>query len=73
MAQLGRQDTVNTLSGNSVYESNDKGTLYSSYGGGGEMVINGYGFDDVPDSNQIIYETSELSSSTVRMAGKALN
>lgn len=44
----------------------------TSFAGGGELTIAGYGFDGTPSANQIMLATSDVSSTTLNLMGTPL-
>jgi hypothetical protein len=66
IAQVGTgadKGTVKTLFGIGLYEeSTYGGTKHTSYGGGAEIIIHGYDFEDTSQYNEIYFENTEISA-----------
>lgn len=55
-----------------LFEGDAQDSFGVSFLGGGEFVINGIGFNDAPELNQVMFTTSSVSTSEITVSGTPL-
>ena len=64
---------ITSIRGVGIFESSDFSGIQVSYGGGADILVSGYAMDYTASSNQVVFTTSDLSTSEIRIPGPALS